>query len=281
MAEADIDDLIEILEKESNIEDIPTILPMMPVRDIVVFTDMLLPLFVGREKSIKAVEESIEYDRYIFLTVQKDSELEKPTTEDVYTIGTVGRIQKMIKLPDGRIKALVQGIAKAKVLKYVRKRTFFKVHIEFLTDTDPRELNIEDEALMRNVKEASEKLLALKGELSGDVGDLLSHIESVGKLADLVASNLNLKVEDAQSLLEITDGTERLKKVNDLLARELDLSTVQAKIQIDVKDEISRNQRDYYLREQVKAIHRELGESDEKLAEIKEFNDLIKAEMIS
>ncbi|MCK5163976.1 MAG: endopeptidase La [Desulfobacula sp.] len=276
MAEADIDDLIEILEKESDIEDIPTILPMMPVRDIVVFTDMLLPLFVGREKSIKAVEESIEYDRYIFLTVQKDSELEKPTTEDVYTVGTVGRIQKMIKLPDGRIKALVQGIVKAKVLKYVRKRTFFKVHIEFLTDTDPQELNIEDEALMRNVKEASEKLLALKGELSGDVGDLLSHIESVGKLADLVASNLNLKVEDAQSLLEITDGTERLKKVNDLLARELDLSTVQAKIQIDVKDEISRNQRDYYLREQVKAIHRELGESDEKLAEIKEFKAKIK-----
>lgn len=276
MAEADIDDLIEIIEKESNIEDIPTILPMMPVRDVVVFTDMLLPLFVGREKSIKAVEESIEYDRYIFLTAQKDSELEKPTVDDVYTVGTVGRVQKMIKLPDGRIKALVQGLAKARVLEYVKKRSFFKVKIEFLKDSDPKELNIEDEALMRNVKEASEKLLALKGELSGDVGDLLSHIESPGKLADLVASNLNLKVEDAQILLEITDATKRLKKVNDLLARELDLSTVQAKIQTNVKDEISRNQRDYYLREQVKAIHRELGESDEKLAEIKEFKAKIK-----
>ncbi len=276
MAEADIDDLIEIIEKESNIEDIPKILPMMPVRDVVVFTDMLLPLFVGREKSIKAVEETVEYDRYIFLSAQKDSELEKPTAKDVYTVGTVGRIQKMIKLPDGRIKALVQGIAKAKILEYVKKRTFFKVRIEFLTDVDPVELSIEDEALMRNVKEASEKLLALKGELSGDVGDLLSHIESPGKLADLVASNLNLKVEDAQSLLEITEGTDRLKKVNDLLARELDLSTVQAKIQIDVKDEISKNQRDYYLREQVKAIHKELGENDEKLAEIEEFKEKIK-----
>ncbi|SDT84547.1 endopeptidase La [Desulfobacula phenolica] len=276
MAEADIDDLIEIIEKESNIEDIPKILPMMPVRDVVVFTDMLLPLFVGREKSIKAVEETVEYDRYIFLSAQKDSELEKPTAKDVYAVGTVGRIQKMIKLPDGRIKALVQGIAKAKILEYVKKRTFFKVRIEFLTDVDPVELSIEDEALMRNVKEASEKLLALKGEFSGDVGDLLSHIESPGKLADLVASNLNLKVEDAQILLEITEGTERLKKVNDLLARELDLSTVQAKIQIDVKDEISKNQRDYYLREQVKAIHRELGENDEKLAEIEEFKEKIK-----
>ena len=271
MAEADIDDLIEIIEKESNIQDIPTTIPMMPVRDVVVFTDMLLPLFVGREKSIKAVEESFEYDRYIFLTAQKDSEIEKPTIDDVYTVGTVGRVQKMIKLPDGRIKALVQGIAKAKALEYVKKRPFFKVRIEFLEDTDPKALTIEDEALMRNVKEASEKLLALKGELSGDIGDLLSHIESPGKLADLVASNLNPKVEDAQELLEIIDAVERLKKVNDLLARELDLSTVQARIQTDVKDEISKNQRDYYLREQVKAIHKELGENDDKFAEIEEF----------
>lgn len=276
MAEADIDDLIEIIEKESNIDDIPTTLPMMPVRDVVVFTDMLLPLFVGRKKSIRAVEESVEYDRYIFLTAQKDSEVENPSPDEVYTVGTVGRVQKMIKLPDGRIKALVQGITKAKVVEYVKKKSFLKVEIEVLKDTDPAELNIEDEALMRNVKEASEKLLALKGELSGDVGDLLSHIESPGKLADLVASNINLKVEDAQRLLEITDAIERLRKVNDLLARELDLSTVQAKIQIDVKDEISKNQRDYYLREQVKAIHRELGESDEKLAEIKEFRAKIK-----
>ncbi len=276
MAEADIDDLIEIIEKDCNIEDIPRTLPMMPVRDVVVFTDMLLPLFVGREKSIKAVEESIETDRYIFLTAQKDSEIEKPKAEDVYDIGTVGRIQKMIKLPDGRIKALVQGIAKARVIEFIKKRSIFRVNIECLVDVDPDELNIEDEALMRNVKESSEKLLALKGELSGDVGDLLSHIESPGKLADLVASNLNLRVEDAQILLETTNACERLKKVNDLLARELDLSTVQAKIQTDVKDEISKNQRDYYLREQVKAIHRELGESDDKLAEIDEFKAKIK-----
>lgn len=276
MAEADIDDLIEIIEKESNLEDIPTCLPMMPVRDVVVFTDMLLPLFVGRKKSIRAVEESVECERYIFLTAQKDSELEEPTIKDVYTIGTVGRIQKMIKLPDGRIKALVQGIAKAKALEYVKKRSFFKVNIEVLEDMDIEELDIEDEALMRNIKEVSGKLLALRGELSGDIGDLLSHIESPGKLADLVASNLNLKVEDAQILLEITDSTQRLKKVNDLLVRELDLSTVQAKIQTHVKDEISKNQRDYYLREQVKAIHRELGESDEKLAEIKDFKQKIK-----
>jgi len=276
MAEADIDDLIEIIEKEGNIDDIPKTIPMMPVRDVVVFTDMLLPLFVGREKSIKAVEACVDFDRYIFLSAQKDSEVEKPGPDDVYEVGTIGRVQKMIKMPDGRIKALVQGIAKAKILEYVKKKRYFRVNIELLVDTDPKEIDIEIEALMRNVKESSEKLLALKGELSGDVGDLLSHIESPGKLADLVASNLNLRVEDAQMLLEITESTDRLKTVNDLLARELDLSTVQAKIQTDVKDEITKSQRDYYLREQVKAIHRELGESDDKLAEIEEFKTKIK-----
>jgi ATP-dependent Lon protease len=276
MAEADIDDLIEVIEKESNIENIPKSLPMMPVRDIVVFTDMLLPLFVGREKSIKAMEECMDYDRYIFLTAQKDAEVEKPGIEDVYEIGTVGRVQKMIKLPDGRIKALVQGIVTAKAVSYVKKRSFFKVVIEILEEHEPEEMDIAVEALMRNVKENSEKLLALKGELSGDIGDLLSHIDSPGKLADLVASNLHLRVEDAQELLEMNETAERLKKVNDLLAKELALSTVQAKIQTDVKDEISKNQRDYYLREQVKAIHRELGESDEKLAELKEFRAKIK-----
>lgn len=276
MAEADIDDLIEIIEKESNIEDLPKTLPMMPVRDIVVFTDMLLPLFVGRKKSIKAVEESIDFDRYIFLTVQKDSDVENPKEEDVYSFGTVGRIQKMLKLPDGRIKALVQGIAKARIVEYVKKRGSFRVNIEYLEDAEPQELNIEDEALMRNVKEASEKLLSFKGEFSGNVGELLSQIGQMGKLADLVASNLNLKVSDAQELLEIIDSRARLIKVNDLLARELDLSAVQAKIQTNVRDEISRNQRDYFLREQVKAIHRELGDSDDKLAEIQEFRAKIK-----
>ncbi|MDQ1270587.1 MAG: ATP-dependent Lon protease, partial [Thermodesulfobacteriota bacterium] len=182
----------------------------------------------------------------------------------------------MIKMPDGRIKALVQGISKARLIEFVQKRSFFKVRVETLSDVEPDSLDIEIEALMRNVKENSEKLLALKGEFSGDVGDLLSHIDSPGKLADLVASNLNLKVEDAQTILETTDTVARLTRVNDLLARELDLSTVQAKIQTHVKDEISKNQRDYYLREQVKAIHRELGESDDKLAEIVDFKEKIK-----
>lgn len=271
MAETDIDDLIEIIEKEGDIENIPLHLPMMPVRDVVIFTDMLLPLFVGRDKSIKAIEEAEKTDRYIFLSAQKDSELENPSVEDVFPVGTVGRVQKMLRLPDGRIKALVQGIAKAKIAKVEKRRSWFKVEIAFLMDDELDEIDIEIEALMRNVRESSEKILALRGELSGDVGVLLEHIESPGKLADLVASNLRLKVEEAQELLEITAPRKRLSRVNDLLARELELTTVQAKIQTNVKDEISKTQRDYYLREQVKAIHRELGDGDDKLAEIDEY----------
>lgn len=276
MAETDIDDLIEIIEKEGNIDDIPTQLPMMPVRDVVIFTDMLLPLFVGRDKSIRAIEEAAKANRYIFLSAQKDSDLENPGPNDVFEIGTVGRVQKMLKLPDGRIKALVQGITKARVEKFEKKRSWFKVKIEIIKDTELQEFGIEVEALMRNVRESSEKILALRGELSGDVGILLEQIESPGKLADLVASNLRLKVQDAQDILETMDQRKRLEKVNDFLARELELSTVQAKIQTHVKDEISRTQRDYYLREQVKAIHRELGDGDDKMLEIEEYHQKIK-----
>lgn len=280
MAETDIDDLIDIIEKEANVDDVPTHMPMMPVRDVVIFTDMLLPLFVGREKSIKAIEEAAKADRYIFLSAQKDSALENPGQADVFEIGTVGRVQKMLKLPDGRIKALVQGIIKGRIEKFEKKRSCFKVKIEILKDTElkdlGKDLGIEVQALMRNVRESSEKILALRGELSSDVSILLEQIESPGKLADLVASNLRLKVQDAQDILETMDQKKRLEKVNDFLARELELSTVQAKIQTNVKDEISKTQRDYYLREQVKAIHRELGDGDDKLVEIEEYNQKIK-----
>jgi len=276
MAETDMDNLIEIIEKEGNLDDIPLTLPMMPVRDVVIFTDMLLPLFVGREKSIKAVEEAMNTDRYLFLCAQMDSEIENPKAEDLYVHGTIGRVQKMLKLPDGRIKALVQGMTKARIKRYVKKRSWFQVELELVKDVDSGDVTIETEALMRNVRDSSEKILALRGELSGDVGIILDHIELPGKLADLVASNLRLKVEDAQMLLETLDPAKRLAKVNDLLARELELTTVQARIQTDVKDEISKTQRDYFLREQVKAIHRELGDGDDKFAEVEDYRTKIK-----
>jgi len=276
MAETDTDDLINIIEESDPDTDFPLSLPLMPVRDVVIFTDMLLPLFVGREKSVRAVEESVAGDGFLMLVTQKDPVTENPGPEDIYTMGTVGRILRMLKLPDGRVKALVQGVAKARVVKFLRKRISYRVKIETIIEEPVEKIDVETEALMRNVREYSEKILALRGELSGEVANILTSIEDPGKLADLVASNLRLKIEESQSLLEIVDPLLRLRRVNDLLSREVEFSSMQAKIQSDVKDEISKSQRDYFLREQVRAIHRELGESDEKARELKEYRKKIK-----
>jgi ATP-dependent Lon protease len=276
MAETDKDDLISIIEEDGDLGDIPDVLPLMPVRDVVIFTDMLLPLFIGREKSVRAVEASVSSDSFLMLATQIEPGIENPKADQIYRIGTVGRILRMLKLPDGRVKALVQGIAKAKISRYVRNRSHFKVKIEFIAETEIEEINVETEALMRNVRENSEKILTLRGEWTGDVGVILENIEEPGKLADLVASNLKLKLEESQELLEIIEPIPRLRKVNELLSREVELSSMQAKIQSDVRDEISKSQRDYFLREQVRAIHRELGESDEKAQEIKEYKKKIK-----
>lgn len=276
MAETDKDDLISIIEDEGLDEEIPTILPLMPVRDVVIFTDMLLPLFVGREKSVRAVEEAVSKTRFLIVSAQTEPGIENPKTEEIYGVGTVCRILRMLKLPDGRVKVLVQGIAKAKIKNFVRKRSFFRVKIELLEEPPMENNDLEIEALMRNIRELSEKILALRGELTGDVSAILDSIDDAGKLADLVASNLRLKVDESQLLLELIDPIERLKKVNDLISRELELSAMQAKIQSDVKDEIVKNQRDYFLREQVRAIHRELGEQDEKTLEIAGYKSKIK-----
>jgi len=276
MAETDKDDLISIIDEEDIDENIPNPLPLLPVRDVVIFTDMLLPLFIGRERSVRAAEEAVANNRFLFLATQTDPHIENPKPEEIYKVGTVGRILRMLKLPDGRVKALVQGVAKGRIKDYVRKKTYYKVFIELIEEEPAEKITLETEALMRTVRENSEKILALRGELTGDVGSILEGLEDPGKLADLVASNLRLKTEESQTLLEALDPVERLRKVNDLLSREVDLSAMQAKIQSDVRDEISKSQRDYFLREQVRAIHKELGESDERAQEVEEYRAAIK-----
>ncbi len=281
MAETDKDDLISIIEDDGIDEDIPKTLPLMPARDVVIFTDMLLPLFVGREKSVRAVEEAVSKSRYLLVATQIEAGIENPKEDQIYNVGTVCKILRMLKLPDGRVKALVQGVAKAKIKKYVRKRSLFRVSIDILEEQVLDNPDIEIQALMRNIREHSEKILALRGELTGDVSAILDSIDEPGKLADLVASNLKLKIDESQQLLELVDPIERLRKVNDLIVKELELSAMQAKIQSDVKDEISKSQRDFYLREQVRAIHRELGELDEKAKEIQEYKSKIKKAKMS
>ena len=276
MAETDKDDLISIIDENEKDAPIPNTLPLISVRDIVIFTDMLLPLFIGREKSVRACEEAVEKDGYLFLAAQKDPNIENPNADQIYTVGTVSRVLRMLKLPDGHVKSLVQGIAKARIVRYVSKRSLYRVKIEIIPDAPFEKMDLGIEALMRNVREHSEKILALRGEMNNDVSAILENINDPGKLADLVASNLKLKIDESQMLLELIDPMERLKKVNELLSREVELSSMQAKIQSDVRDEISKSQRDYFLREQVRMIHRELGESDDKAKEILEYKRKIK-----
>ena len=261
----------EPLEQDLGQVEIPDTLPLLPVRDIVIFPYMLLPLFVGREMSIKAIEAALASNRLIYLVAQKVLEVENPTPKDIYRIGTVGLITRMLKLPDGRIKILVQGLTKAKTLKYVQAEPFYSVQIEKIQEPKVTEITLEVEALMRNVKEQLEKMVTLGKVLLPDIMVIIENIEDPARLSDIITSNLGLKVEVAQEVLEIAHPVQRLKKVSEILTKELDVLMMQQKIQAEAKGEIDKTQREYFLREQLKAIQKELGDLDERQEEVNEF----------
>jgi ATP-dependent Lon protease len=270
---------VEDSEAKGSQVEIPEVLPLLPIRDIVIYPYMMLPLFVGRDVSIRAVEESLSRDRLIFLVAQKNSSEESPTQSEIHKVGTIASIMRMLKLADGRVKILVQGLSKGEVDIFTRERPFFEVKIRKVIEPTLQEVPIEVEALMRTAKEKIEQILNLKN-LPPEIVMVTDNISDPGVLADLVASNLRLKIEESQAILEIFDPIERLKKVNDLLSRELELSTMQARIQNQAKEEMSKTQRDYFLREQLKQIQQELGEGDERAEEMNEVRKQIeKAKM--
>jgi ATP-dependent Lon protease len=247
---------------------LPETLPLLPVRDVVVFPYMILPLFVARDNSIAAVDAAMARDQLVFLAAQRDQNVEHPAAEDLYEIGSVGMIMRQLKLPDGRLKVLVLGLTRARISSWERHKPYLEVGIEPLDEREEGEITVEVEALMRSVREASEKILALRGLLSGDVMAILNSVEEPGRLADMVASNLRLKIEESQDILEEADPVERLKKVHEHLGKELEVSTMQAKIQSEAKEEMTKSQREYFLREQMRAIRRELGDADDRHQEL-------------
>ncbi len=199
-------------------------LPLLPIRDLVVYPFMILPLFVGRESSIKAVEESLNStDRFILLSSQKDIQAEVPTPSEIFELGTVAMIMRMRKLPDGRIKILIQGLSKARITHFEQQEPFFKVKVEKVDVVDITENKTTIEALMRSVRENLEKVISVGKVLSPDILMVLEDIQDPGRLADLVASNLNLKVDEAQFILETLHPLERLQKINDILDREIEI----------------------------------------------------------
>ena len=256
------------------VSEIPDVIPLLPIRDIVIYPYMMIPLFIGRELSINAVNEALERDRHIFLVVQKDAAEDDPATDDLYRVGTVATILRMLKLDDGRVKILVQGMTKGILQEFVREEPYFETRIEKVIEPQVVEVSIEVEALMRNVKDKIEQILNLKS-LPPEIVMVTDNVVDPGVLADLVASNLRLKIEESQAILEIYEPVERLRKVNELLTRELELATMQARIQNQAKDEMSKTQREYFLREQLRQIHQELGEGDDKTEEMNELKDQI------
>ncbi|MCA9422280.1 MAG: LON peptidase substrate-binding domain-containing protein, partial [Nitrospira sp.] len=254
-----------------SIEQIPGELPLLPVRDIVVFPYMVLPLFVGREISIKAIEAALSTNRLIFLTTQKNQEVEVPEAQDLYQLGTVGVIMRMLKLPDARIKILVQGLTKARIQEFTKTDPFFSARIETLTESATAHPSLEKKAMIRSTREALEKIVGLGKVLMPDVLTVIENLDDPGRLADIIASNLGLNVETTQGVLEIEDPLLRLRRVNEILGNEQDVLSMQQKIQAEAKGEMDKTQREYFLREQLKAIQKELGELDDRSEEVAEF----------
>jgi len=275
-ADAPKDDNPSPEEEKEGGPEIPEVLPLLPVRDIVIFPYMTLPLFVGREGSVAAVDEALARDRYIFLATQRDPSVEDPKEGDLYRTGTVAMIMRMLKLPDGRLKILIQGVVKAKIVEFIEAKPAVRVRIDRIVESPLTEGSLEVEALMRASREKIEKILSLKN-MPVEILMVTENINNPGVLADLVASNLRLKIEEAQSVLEEEEPVARLTLVSNLLSRELQLAEMQAKIQNQAKEEMSKSQREYFLREQMKAIKQELGDIDGKSEEADDLKGKIEA----
>ncbi len=257
--------------------EIPQTLPMLPVRDIVVFPYMIIPLFVGRESSIRSVEEALSKNRLIFLASQKDIAEENPSPNSIYEIGTIAKIMRMRKLSDGRVKILIQGEAKGRIKSFTKTTGSFEVAVEKVEDVVEASQQAEVEALVRTAKECIEKTIALGKALSPDILLVLDDVTDPGRIADLIASNMGLKVTDAQKVLETTDTKARLTFVCQLLNAELEVLQAQAKIRGNTRGDDQKNQRENFLREQMKAIKSELGEQgqDSKSEEMEELKNKI------
>jgi ATP-dependent Lon protease len=252
--------------------------PVLPLRDIVVFPHMIVPLFVGREKSIKALEEVMRSDTFILLATQKNASDDDPATDSIYETGTLASVLQLLKLPDGTVKVLVEGAQRGKVLQYTDRSDYFEANAVALPDETGE--RVELEALARSVVTEFENYVKLNKKVSPEVVGVVQQIEDYAKLADTVASHLAVKIPDKQAILENTSVSERLEKVLGLMESEISVLQVEKRIRTRVKRQMEKTQREYYLNEQMKAIQKELGDEDGK-DELAELEDKIKKTKLS
>ena len=253
---------------------VPNELSILPLRGTVLFPDLILPIMVGRKKSVKLIDEAMDSDRIIGIITQKRSEIEDPKENDLYSVGVAALILRMIRELDGSQRVIVQGISRIKIKEHIQREPYFKVRSETVEEVYIQ--GVEVEALMMNLKNLFQRAVELAPYLTTELGTMVSNIKSPSILADLIASNLNLSTTEKQGILETFDVRDRLSKVHLLLNKEVQVLELGNKIQSQVKEDMDRTQREYYLREQLKAIKKELGELDEHSTEIKELREKIK-----
>src|SRR6478672_1665744 len=259
----------------------PRRVPLLPLRDIVVFPHMVVPLFVGREKSISALEEAMGKGGYkeIFLSAQRKAKTNEPIPEDIFTIGTVGTIIQLLRLPDGTVKVLVEGKRRAAVRRFTQTDGFFMVEIEELPDVHER--SVELDALVREVHATFETYVKLNKRIAPEILISVQTIEDPGQLADTMVGQLQLKLPDKQALLEMDSPSKRLEKLYELMQAEIEILQVERKIRTRVKKQMEKTQKEYYLNEQMQAIQKELGERDEFKNEIQEIEEKLKTKRMS
>ena len=260
--------------------DSKIIVPLLPLRDVVVFPYMIVPLFVGREKSINALESAMKQENEIFLVAQKSAQKDEPGEEDIYQIGTLGVIIQLLRLPDGTVKALVEGKKRAMVREYIPNPDHFVVEIEEVPETGAESAG-SVQAVGRVLVEAFKNYAKLSRKIQPELVDTIAAIDNAAKLSDVIASHLGVKLEKKQALLEITDGGERLEKLYSMIVGEIEILELEEKIKRRVKKQMEKTQKDYYLNEQMRAIQKEMGEKDDFSSEIEELEKRLKGKKLS
>jgi len=261
-------------DKKSEIEfGSGDVLPLLPLRDIVVFPHMIVPLFVGREKSIAALEEVMNNDRQVLLFTQKNASDDDPSPESLYEVGTVASVLQLLKLPDGTVKVLVEGVSRARVRKFTEREDYFEAVADIIEDSDDDPVEIE--ALARSVVADFENYVKLNKKVSPEVVSSVTQIDEYSKLADTIASHLAVKISEKQDILGIFSVRERLEHVIGMMESEISVLQVEKRIRGRVKRQMEKTQREYYLNEQMKAIQKELGEGEDGKDELQELEDRI------
>ncbi|MCR4287375.1 MAG: LON peptidase substrate-binding domain-containing protein, partial [Deltaproteobacteria bacterium] len=256
-----------------------TAVPLIPLRDIIIFPYMVVPLFVGREKSIRALEAAMAEDKTILLAAQKKARTEDPSPEEIYDIGTLGTILQLLRLPDGTMKVLVEGKRRARIKEFLPEGEFFLVSAEEIDDVNDE--SVKTEALMRSTVKSFETYVKFNKRIPPEMVSSVTSIEDPGRLADTIASHLSVKVDEKQALLSILSPSRRLERLYGLLENEIEILDVEQKIRQRVKKQMEKTQKEYYLSEQMKAIQKELGEKDEFKSEIHEFEEKLKTKKLS